>query len=96
MGKKLARFRNNTYLCTQNNGRVPFIGIGVSPIGRVVRFVATLFLWLVRINLEAHQLAILLKDVVFQNVVGQVDALRIQYMASQRIGYHLAQGCRKV
>ena len=72
------------------------IGIGVSPIGRVVRFVATLFLWLVRINLEAHQLAILLKDVVFQNVVGQVDALRIQYMASQRIGYHLAQGCRKV
>ena len=27
----------------KNNGRVPFIGIGVSPIGRVVMFVATLF-----------------------------------------------------
>ena len=37
-----------SYLCTQNNGRVPFIGIGVSPIGRVVRFVAALFLCLVR------------------------------------------------
>ena len=32
----------------KNNGRVPFIGIGVSPIGRVVRFVATLFLCLLR------------------------------------------------
>ena len=43
IAKILATFRNNVYLCTQNNGRVPFIGIGVSPIGRVVRFVATLF-----------------------------------------------------
>lgn len=46
IAKKLGTFRNNIYLCTQNNGRVPFIGIGVSPIGRVVRFVATLFLCL--------------------------------------------------
>ena len=45
IAKILATFRNNIYLCTQNNGRVPFIGIGVSPIGRVVRFVATLFLY---------------------------------------------------
>ena len=45
VAKKLGTFRNNAYLCTQNNGRVPFIGIGVSPIGRVVRFVATLFLY---------------------------------------------------
>ena len=37
-----------SYLCTQNNGRVPFIGIGVSPIGRVVRFVAAFFLCLLR------------------------------------------------
>ena len=37
-----------SYHCTQNNGRVPFIGIGVSPIGRVVRFVAALFLCLLR------------------------------------------------
>ena len=43
IAKILGTFRNNVYLCTQNNGRVPFIGIGVSPIGRVVRFVATLF-----------------------------------------------------
>ena len=34
IAKILATFRNNVYLCTQNNGRVPFIGIGVSPIGR--------------------------------------------------------------
>ena len=45
IAKILATFRNHAYLCTQNNGRVPFIGIGVSPIGRVVRFVATLFLY---------------------------------------------------
>ena len=42
IAKILATFRNNIYLWIQNNGRVPFIGIGVSPIGRVVRFVATL------------------------------------------------------
>jgi len=45
IAKILGTFRNHAYLCTQNNGRVPFIGIGVSPIGRVVRFVATLFLY---------------------------------------------------
>ena len=40
----MGKLEKNVYLCTQNNGRVPFIGIGVSPIGGVVRFVATLFL----------------------------------------------------
>jgi hypothetical protein len=58
IAKILGTFRNNIYLCTQNNGRVPFIGIGVSPIGRVVRFVATLFLCLLGwIDFEAQKFA---------------------------------------
>ena len=78
IAKILATFRNNIYLCTQNNGRVPFIGIGVSPIGRVVRFVATLFLCLFRgIDFQAHQFAVFHKDVRLQNIVCQVDGLGI-------------------
>ena len=28
IAKILATFRNNIYLCTQNNGRVPLLGLG--------------------------------------------------------------------
>ena len=28
IAKILATFRNNVYLCTQNNGRVPLLGLG--------------------------------------------------------------------
>ena len=52
-------------------------------------------LWSVRIDLKPHQFAILIEDVGFQNVVGQVYSLRIQHMAGQRIGYQVGnlQAC---
>ena len=83
IAKIVATFRNNVYLCTQNNGRVPFIGIGVSPIGRVVRFVATLFFYLLsRIDLKSHQFSILHEYIRFQYIIGQIYSLRVEYMAS--------------
>ena len=70
----------------KNNGRVPFIGIGVSPIGRVVRFVATLFLCLMGwINFETHKLAVLHKYIGSQYIKGQINSLWIQNMASYRV-----------
>ena len=90
VAKKLGTFRNNVYLCTQNNGRVPFIGIGVSPIGRVVRFVATLFLCLLGwIDFEAQKFAAFHEYIGSQYVIGQIDCLWIQNVASQWIGYQV-------
>ena len=78
------------YLCTQNNGRVPFIGIGVSPIGRVVRFVATLFLCLLGwIDFEAQKFAVLHEYIGSQYVIGQIDCLWIQNVASQWVSYQV-------
>ena len=55
----------------KNNGRVPFLGIGVSPIGRVVRFVATLFLCLLGwIDFEPQKFTVLHEYVGSQYVVG--------------------------
>ena len=79
-----------SYLCTQNNGRVPFIGIGVSPIGRVVRFVATLFLCLLGwIDFEAQKFAVLHEYIGSQYVIGQIDCLWIQNVASQWVSYQV-------
>ena len=90
IAKKLGTFRNNAYLCTQNNGRVPFIGIGVSPIGRVVRFVATLFLCLLGwIDFEAQKFAVLHEYIGSQYVIGQIDCLWIQNVASQWVSYQV-------
>ena len=90
IAKILATFRNNIYLCTQNNGRVPFIGIGVSPIGRVVRFVATLFLCLLGwIDFEAQKFAVLHENIGSQYVIGQIDCLWIQNVASQWVSYQV-------
>ena len=90
IAKILATFRNNAYLCTQNNGRVPFIGIGVSPIGRVVRFVATLFLCLLGwIDFEAQKFAVLHEYIGSQYVIGQIDCLWIQNVASQWVSYQV-------
>ena len=90
IAKILATFRNNIYLCTQNNGRVPFIGIGVSPIGRVVRFVATLFLCLLGwIDFEAQKFAVLHEYIGSQYVIGQIDCLGIQNVASQWVSYQV-------
>ena len=90
IAKKLGTFRNNIYLCTQNNGRVPFIGIGVSPIGRVVRFVATLFLCLLGwIDFETQKFAAFHEYIGSQYVIGQIDCLWIQNVASQWIGYQV-------
>lgn len=90
IAKKLGTFRNNIYLCTQNNGRVPFIGIGVSPIGRVVRFVATLFLCLLGwIDFEAQKFAVLHEYIGSQYVIGQIDCLWIQNVASQWVSYQV-------
>ena len=62
----------------KNNGRVPFIGIGVSPIGRVVMFVATLFLCLLGwIDFKAQKFAILHEYVGSEHIVGQINCLWI-------------------
>ena len=82
---KFGSYRKSSYLCTQNNGRVPFIGIGVSPIGRVVRFVATLFFILCLfgwIDFESQKLAVFHEYVRSQYVIGQIDGLWIQNVAS--------------
>ena len=90
IAKILATFRNNIYLCTQNNGRVPFIGIGVSPIGRVVRFVATLFLCLLGwIDFETQKFAAIHEYIGSQYVIGQIDCLWIQNVASQWVSYQV-------
>jgi len=81
---KFGTFINYVYLCKQNNGRVPFIGIGVSPIGRVVRFVATLFLCL--LGWIYLKFAIFHEYVGSQYVVGEIDGLWIQNVASYWIG----------
>ena len=90
VAKKLGTFRNNIYLCTKNNGRVPFIGIGVSPIGRVVRFVATLFLCLLGwIDFETQKFAAFHEYIGSQYVIGQIDCLWIQNVASQWVSYQV-------
>ena len=90
MEQKFRRLEKNVYLCTQNNGRVPFRGIGVSPIGRVVRFVATLFLCLLGwIDFEAQKFAVLHEYIGSQYVIGQIDCLWIQNVASQWVSYQV-------
>ena len=57
-----------------------FYGIGVSPIGRVVRFVATLFL-LSRKNFQSHQLAFFFKDVVLNYIESQIYPIWVKHVS---------------
>ena len=71
MGNYLVNIEKKYKFAPKNNGRVPFIGIGVSPIGRVVRFVATLFLCLLGwVDFETQKFAVLHEYIGSQYIVG--------------------------
>jgi hypothetical protein len=80
MGNYLEDKQKMPIFASKNNGRVPFIGIGVSPIGRVVRFVATLFLCLLEwIDFEPQEFTVLHEYVGSQYIIGQSESSHLYY-----------------
>ena len=71
-------FQNYFLSLQQNNGRVPLFGNGVSPFGRVVRFVATLFSWK---YFQPHNLSILLKNIRLNNIKCKIYLVRVKHIS---------------
>ena len=81
--------RKCTIFANRTMDEFHFQGLGCPRSERVVRFVAALFLWLLRVYLKSHQLPFLNENIGLQHIVCKVHFLWIENMSSEWISYQV-------